>query len=111
MRAADKRHKIVIQQKTAASPAVNAYGIEQFTWTEFTTVFAAVEHLSGREYWNAKQVNAERTVRFRIDFKSGVIPRMRVNYDARNFDVEQVINPQENRRDMILITTEIVDET
>jgi SPP1 family predicted phage head-tail adaptor len=111
MRAGTLRHKIIIQQKTTGSPAQDASGVPQFTWEEFIECYAAVEPVSGREYWQAQQYNAERNVVFRIHYHEGVIPRMRVSFDARTFDIESVINAHTANRDMLLMTTEIVDAT
>jgi SPP1 family predicted phage head-tail adaptor len=107
MRVGDLRHLITIQQKTTASPAQDEYGVDQYTWEQFAKVYAAVEPL--REYWTAKQTAAERAVRFRIHYTSGIIPRMRVSWNSRTFDIESVINLSEGNHEMHLMTSEVVD--
>lgn len=78
------------------------------TWSDTATVRAAVEPLVGREYWAAQQINAERTVRFRIRYRSGVTPKMRVSYDSRVFDIKSAINVNERGRELVLMCEEVV---
>lgn len=78
------------------------------TWADTATVWAAVLPLSGREYWAAQQVSAERAVEFHTRYLSGVVPKMRVSYNSRTFDIKSVINVEERNRELILVTEEVV---
>lgn len=76
-------------------------------WEEFATVWAAISPLRGREYFAAAAVNAETTVRFRIRYRSGVSPAMRVLYNGKKYDIKSVIDVDEGRRQMELMCVEV----
>lgn len=99
------RHKITLQTATETR---DTDGSIINTWADTATVRAAVEPLVGREYWAAQQVNAERTVKFHIWYRSGVTPKMRVSYDSRTFDIKSVINVNERNRELVLMCEEVV---
>ncbi len=75
MRAGDLRHRVTIQQLTTTR---DAEGVTTETWTNVATVWAAVEPLQGREYFQAQAVNAEVTTRVRIRYRAGIVPTMRI---------------------------------
>lgn len=105
MRAGQLRHRVTIQQFTQTQ---NEYGEIVEGWTTFATVWAAVEPLRGREFWDAQQLNAEVTARIRLRYLSGVGPTMRVVYDGRTFEVDSVIDVDERHRELQLMCKEVV---
>jgi len=82
-------------------------GLVTETWTDFATVWAAVEPLRGRKYFEAAAVNAENTVRFRIRYRFGITPDMRVIYSGRIFHIASVIDIDERHREIHLICREV----
>lgn len=82
-------------------------GIVTETWTDFATVWAAVEPLRGREYFEAAAINAENTVRIRLRYKAGVKPDMRVIYSGRIFYIASVIDINERHQEMHLMCREV----
>ena len=105
MRAGQLRHKVIIQENT---PSRDDYGAEAESWSNFATVWAAIEPIRGREFWESQQINAEVTARITIRYLSGVTPKMRVKYGTRIFDIISVINPEERNRDLQLMVKEAV---
>lgn len=105
MRAGELRHRITIQQKTVVR---DTYGGETVTWTNTATVWAAVEPLSGREYFSAQQVQAEVNHRIRIRYRAGITTTMRVLWGTRVFDILAIINLQERGREIHLMCKEVV---
>ena len=105
MRAGALRHKIVIQEPTETQDSV---GGPDATWSTFATVWASIEPLNGRELFAAQQINAEITARIRIRYLSGVIPKMRVSFGERIFEILSVINLEERNREMELMVKEDV---
>lgn len=63
------RERITIQ-KSAAEKDVNGNHI--LKWVDFYSCAAYVNNLSGKEYWEAKQVNAESELNFVIRYCSEV---------------------------------------
>lgn len=105
MKAGRLNKRITIQTATEAQ---NTYGEPIKTWAEYVTAWASVEPLNGREYWSAKELNAEITIRFRMRYYDGVTPKMRVVYDSRNFDIESIINTNESNVELLLMCKENV---
>lgn len=85
------------------------YGEEEITWTDWATVWAAVEPLRGREFMEAKQVQAEVTHRMRMRYRDGISPEKRVSFDGRTFDILAVIHVAEREREVQLMCREIVE--
>ena len=54
------------------------------------TVWTEKVVLSGRELWAAQQINPRITVRYRIRFLEGIIPKMVVRDDGTDFDILHV---------------------
>lgn len=101
--AARYRHRVVIQE---AQEAADSYGQAVVTWTTFATVWASVEPLQGREFFNAEQQQAEVTTRIRIRYLAGVTAKMRVNWGGRLYNIRSVIDERERRRAMQLMCDE-----
>lgn len=60
----DKR--IIIQKLTNT---VNENGFNVEDWIDYQPVWSALSNLFGREFFAAKQVNSENTVRFKIRYR------------------------------------------
>lgn len=105
MRAGELRHRVTIQQKTFSR---DSYGGETITWTDVATVWAAVEPISGREYFTAQQTQAEVTTRIRIRHRAGITPVMRVLWGTRLYDIISVIEVKERNREIHLMCQEVV---
>lgn len=103
MQAGKLRHRITIQNATET----NTSGSLSQSWGTYATVWSAVEPLSGREYFQSQQVTAEVTTRFRIRYRSGVTPLMRISWDSRTFEIQSVIRDATNNREMVLMCREI----
>ncbi len=108
MEAGKLRHRIVIQQATEAQ---DGYGEPGLSWSTWATVYARVEPLSGREYFNspADQTLAEVTHRITIRYRDGITPTLRVVWKGQVFDIEAVIEVESRGRELHLICREVVD--
>jgi len=106
MRAGIIRHKVVIQQNVPTEK--DSYGAEVEDWTEYATVWAAIEPVRGREFWDSQQVNAEVTGKITMRYLSGVTPKMRVKHGDRYFEILAVINPEEKNEELQLMVKESV---
>lgn len=106
MQSGQLRHRITIQNATVAQ---DAYGEPIKTWGAFATLWAAAEPLTGREYFAGQQEQTGVSVRFRIRDYAGITPLMRVSWDSRIFDIENVINDPTNRREIHLMCRENQD--
>lgn len=93
MEAGRLRHRVTIQQPPGPTN-VDSKGQPLDTWTDVTTVWAAIEPLQGNEYFAAGRDNAEVKTRIRIRYRTGIDRTMRVVYKNTTFEVLDVINPK-----------------
>lgn len=73
-----------------------------------STVWAAIEPLSGQQYFAAKQTMSEVTHRVTMRYLSGVLSTMRLSFSGRYFSIVSVINLDERNRYLVLMVTEAV---
>jgi len=104
MKAGQLRHRVTIQRLTITQGTAGEV-IEG--WSDVATVYAAVEPLSGREFWQAQQVAAENQIRVRIRYRAGLDTTMRVIHDTRTLEILSIVNPEERRRELQLMCREI----
>jgi SPP1 family predicted phage head-tail adaptor len=105
MQAGQLRHRIAIQTNT---PSQDSYGQPVESWATAATVWAAVEMLGGRERMTAQQMESEASVRFRIR-RRDVNAQQRVSWDGRIFDIEAITHDPTNRRETVLLCSEVQD--
>jgi SPP1 family predicted phage head-tail adaptor len=104
MNPGDLRHRVIIQRPTETK---DQYKRPATGWSDFATVWAAVEPLRGREFLLAQNTNTELTVRVRIRYFRGVTPGMRVVYGSRIFDIQSAIDVDERHQEMHLMCAEV----
>jgi SPP1 family predicted phage head-tail adaptor len=83
------RQRIIIEQATKTQDH-DGSAIE--TWSTFTAVQASIEPISGREYFAAETTQADVTHRISLRHIAGIVPKLRVKYGTRIFDILSVIN-------------------
>ncbi len=105
MRIGELRQRITLQQKTVTR---DSYGAEVISWTDVATVYAFVQPLQGREFFESQRINAEITAKITIRFRAGIRPFDRIKYGDRLFDIQSVINPDERRRELQLMVKEVI---
>ena len=105
MRAGRLRHRVTIQDYTESQ---NTFGEVTKNWTDYATVWAAVEPVKGREFWESQQINAEITTKVTLRYLAGVKPKMRILHDTRIFEIDSVINVDERNRELQLLVKEMV---
>lgn len=103
MKAGSLRHRVVVEQKTATA---DGYGGSTLAWTTFATVWAAIEPVSGREYFQAQQFQAAVTHKVTIRYLSGINTTMRVKHNSRVFNIHSILNIEERCRELVLMCEE-----
>lgn len=104
MRAGQLHERVVIQSKSVTR---DTYGAETVTWVTHATVWASIEPLRGREFLEARMVQADVDTRIRIRYLSTVTPSMRVLWGARVFEIiAPPIHVGERRRETQLMCRE-----
>lgn len=103
MEAGSLRNRVVIQSKSATQ---DAFGGETITWSTHATRWASIEPLTGREYLEARQEQAEINLRIRLRYLSTAQPEWRVTWDSRTFEIVSVIHTDERDRETVLMCRE-----
>ena len=98
--------RIEIQEGITGSPAVNEFGEPNVIFETKYTVWAAVEPLSGREFFAQQQVQSEINVRFRIRYKEGIYAGMRIYYNETYYMIRTVIDVREAHKELEILTSE-----
>ncbi len=104
MNAGELRHRVTFQ-KRGIDPATGGLT----GWVDYVTVWAKVEDLSGRDYFQAQilgeasLVTSRITVRWRPD----IDPHMRVKFGSRFFDIKAILDPDGRRRSMQIMCAEV----
>jgi head-tail adaptor len=102
MRAGDMRHTIRIEQRSTAQDAV---GEPANVWTLLAERRAALDRAPGREVWASAQRSGVVPTVFRLRYLAGVLPSMRVVFNAKVFDILSAID-QVGRGEELIITAE-----
>lgn len=95
MNAGELRHRVTFQ-KRGLDPATGGLT----AWTDYVTVWAKVEDLSGRDYIQAQMLGEASlvTARITIRWRPDIDPHMRVKLGDRLFDIKAVLDPDGCRR-------------
>lgn len=89
-------------QRPPVEAEVDAVGQPTDAWVTVATVWAEVIFGGGSESFEADQTAARQRVTFRIRFRRGVSPEMRVVLDGNVYQVEDVAEPK--RREELVLT-------
>ncbi|WPC65276.1 phage head closure protein [Rhodoferax ferrireducens] len=72
-------------------------------WTPLYAVWAAVEPLSGREYFAASAAQSSVTTRIKLRYKPGITSADRVIHDGTTYNIQSVINYKSAKRELVLM--------
>ncbi|EZP75007.1 phage head-tail adaptor [Parageobacillus genomosp. 1] len=100
----DFRHRLHFQEKKTVK---DDEGNSVTQWNTVFTVWGSVEGLRGREYLAAGALSSEATYRIRIRYRKGVRPSMRILYEERVFEIESVIDINEEHKEIEIMCKEI----
>jgi SPP1 family predicted phage head-tail adaptor len=100
------RHRITIQQNIQAQ---NEIGEWVDDWSEFATVWAAIEPALGKEYYAAKQIDSKVDGKIRIRYLDGLEPTMRVVWQGRILHIVSLLTVQEKKREILIMYSEALD--
>jgi SPP1 family predicted phage head-tail adaptor len=106
MQAGTLNKRIQISHLVTGSPAVDSFGQPNTSWEELDTVWAAIEPLSGREFWAQQQVQSEITAKIRIRYRSDISVGMKAEYSGKTYFIKNIIDHKENHRELWLMCAE-----
>lgn len=103
------RHRITFQ---SFSGAVDTFGDplhgSEDQWNDVATVWAAIDPVSGREFYAAEQSQSEVTHKVRCRYRPGLTTAMRIKLGARLFEIVSIINWEERGESLLLMCKELV---
>ena len=102
------RHVIDIQQQ---STQLDSFGQQILVWTSFIVCRAAIARVPGREVFDAAHRAGRVPVVFRIRWRAGLFPKMRVAFDGRLHNITSISDPDGLKEQLLIVTEELVGET
>ncbi len=105
VRAGTMRHRVEIHKATETA---NDFGELTLAPAIDSTVWAAIEPLSGQELFEARQVHGEVTHKITMRHGATVTVDYQLMEGARVFDIVSIINPKESNRELVLMCKESV---
>ena len=100
-----KRNKIINIEQPIESKDSN--GVITQTWVDFDKFRASVQPLTGREYYQSKQIADDITTKFNLLYcekASNITSKMRILYNGKYYDISgPPQNPNEDNREIIIM--------
>ena len=97
-------HRVRVQKNIGTQ---NALGQPAQSWVTIKTVYASIDTLSGRELEAARQVDSTTTHRIGMRWHPGMATNLRLVFQGRYFDINQIANVNEKNVELILYVQEI----
>ena len=97
------RHRITFQDSMKTPDGHKGHTV---AWTNFVTVWASVEPLSGREYFYSHQIKAEVTHRIKIRYREDITTKMRIKHRDRVLAIESILDLKERRQILEILCRE-----
>ncbi len=99
------RHRVGIEAPPRPG-SVDALGGPVEAWQLLTNTWAEVKSLSGRELWQAQQMQAEASHTVTIRWRPGIDRTMRVNFKGQLLYIDAAIDPDGLRLMIVLYCRE-----
>jgi SPP1 family predicted phage head-tail adaptor len=99
------------QRITIQDPArlKNSTGEVESVWTEHSSRWAEVRELSGSERYIDPVVMETASHQVKMRYEPGITQDMRILYDGKTLDIRSIIDPDERKRELVLICRETTD--
>lgn len=102
------RHRITFQQQVITRDAYGAPDLSDDSWQDVTTVWAAIDPVSGREFYAMQQSQSDVTHKVRTRYISGLDTAMRILYGARVLQIVSIIDWEERHESLLIMCREVV---
>lgn len=105
MEVGELRYRIIFQEYgTITTP--NGFDVED--WKDYKTVWSAVYPVKGKEFWSAKSVYVENTVKFICRYNPQINNKMRIKHGQRYFNIIGIIDVDERHKWLQIMAVEVV---
>lgn len=106
IRAGRLNRLVTLQQKATGSPAQFATGELDEVWVDVAQVWASVEPLVGREFYEAQQIQSSVTAKIRIRWRPGVDAGMRIVHQGKIYNLAHPADVRAANRELLFYCTE-----
>lgn len=89
MNIGDLRHRITFQKLIST---VNENGFKTEDWQDYKTIWASVSNLTGKEYYQAAAIQAEKTVKFKVRYFEDIDTSMRILFKDSKYNINSIDN-------------------
>jgi len=100
------RHRVTFQKPTGTT--TNSMGENVPAYTDYATVWAAVEPMTGREYAEAQKIRAETTYKVMVRYLAGVTPDMRIIHHSKTLEIQSILNIEERNVQLQIVASEVI---
>jgi SPP1 family predicted phage head-tail adaptor len=90
--------RVTIQQRTTGE---DDFGQPVETWADLASVWAAIEDMSGKQYFVAQAAQNPVQTRITIRHRVGVVPTMRVLHGLDIYDIQAVLGQDGRTLDLM----------
>lgn len=104
MQAGKLRDRVQLQSATTSRDSIGGFSK---SWTTYATVWGALKSSGGTERKEADKTHAQVTCQWEFRFRSDVMPRHRILFGDRTFEITRVSDPDSMR---VRILAECVEE-
>ena len=103
------RHRITFQR---FSGTLDDFGdplqTDDDNWADVATTWAAIDPISGREFYAAEQSQSEVSHKIRCRYRTGLDTAMRITYGKRRFKIISLIDWEERHESLLLMCKEVL---
>jgi len=100
MQAGSLNQRVTLERYTSTT---DEWGSPIEAWAPLFTCWAAVEPLTGREYFAADAAQSEVTARIRMRYRPGITSQDRVIHDGKTYNIVTVIDVRSEHRELVLM--------
>lgn len=104
MIARNLKHKITFQNKTKQK---NSFNEELEVYEDVSTVRASIETFSSKETFFTNKITEVANVKFRVRYLSEISTDTIILYNNKTYDIVEIIDPYERRKELIIAAKEI----
>lgn len=103
------RHRITFQSFTGEQDEFgDPLQASDDNWKDEATLWAAIDPISGKEFYAAEQSQSEITHKVRCRYRAGLTTAMRIKYGKRIFQIISVIDWEERHESLLIMCKELV---
>lgn len=103
------RHRITFQRfRGSLDDFGDPLQADDSQWEDVSTVWAAIDPISGREFYAAEQSQSEVSHKIRCRYRSGLDTAMRIICGKRRFRLISIIDWEERHESLLIMCKELV---